>query len=205
MSKALKTQPPESLEAAMAELEKIVSSMEDGELPLERSLAGYKRGADGRRFRLRMVYNAAQAGFNAMAEIARDNWKALGVELSLEPAEFQVVLEKVFKKPDFDVSLQPYTTAGDPAIGIARAYVTMNEGRPFTNPTGYSNPKLDGIFAQAATVPDRQDRRRLYFEAQRIIAEDLPRSEPIESVYEIVCQKRCCDFCSALNENTGES
>ncbi len=136
--------------------------------------AGYKRGADGKRFRLRMVYNAAQAGFNAMAEIARDNWKALGVELSLEPAEFQVVLEKVFKKPDFDVSLQPYTTAGDPAIGIARAYVTMNEGRPFTNPTGYSNPKLDSIFAKAATVPDRQERSRLYFEAQRIIAEDLP-------------------------------
>lgn len=46
MPKALKTHPPESLEAAMAELEKIVSSMEDGELPLERSLAGYKRGAE---------------------------------------------------------------------------------------------------------------------------------------------------------------
>ncbi len=46
MSKAPKSQPPESLEAALAELEKIVSSMEDGELPLERSLAAYKRGAE---------------------------------------------------------------------------------------------------------------------------------------------------------------
>lgn len=46
MSRAPKTQPPESLEAALAELEKIVSSMEDGELPLERSLAAYKRGAE---------------------------------------------------------------------------------------------------------------------------------------------------------------
>jgi exodeoxyribonuclease VII small subunit len=34
------------LEAALAELEKIVSSMEEGELPLERSLAAYKRGAE---------------------------------------------------------------------------------------------------------------------------------------------------------------
>jgi peptide/nickel transport system substrate-binding protein len=136
--------------------------------------AGYRRGADGSRFRLRLAYNAAQAGFQAMAEIARDNWKALGVEVALEPAEFQVVLEKVFVKPDFDVSLQPYTTAGDPAIGIARAYVTMNEGRPFTNPTGYSNPKLDDLFARAATVPARDERRKLYFEAQRIIADDLP-------------------------------
>ena len=46
MSKAPKSQPPQSLEAALAELEKIVSSMEQGQLPLERSLAAYKRGAD---------------------------------------------------------------------------------------------------------------------------------------------------------------
>jgi exodeoxyribonuclease VII small subunit len=30
----------------LAELEKIVTSMEEGELPLERSLAAYKRGAE---------------------------------------------------------------------------------------------------------------------------------------------------------------
>jgi exodeoxyribonuclease VII small subunit len=50
MSKAPKSQPsespPQSLEAALAELEKVVSNMEDGQLPLERSLAAYKRGAD---------------------------------------------------------------------------------------------------------------------------------------------------------------
>jgi len=46
MSKAAKSPPPQSLESALAELEKIVSSMEVGELPLERSLAAYKRGAE---------------------------------------------------------------------------------------------------------------------------------------------------------------
>jgi len=46
MAKPQKSDPPQSLEAALAELEKIVSSMEVGELPLERSLAAYKRGAE---------------------------------------------------------------------------------------------------------------------------------------------------------------
>ena len=46
MSKPPKSQQPQSLEAALEELAKIVSSMEDGELPLERSLASYKRGAE---------------------------------------------------------------------------------------------------------------------------------------------------------------
>ncbi len=136
--------------------------------------AGYRRGADGTRFKLRLVYNVAQAGLPAMAEIARDNWKTLGVEVSVEPVEFQVTLDRVFVKRDYEVSLQPYTTAGDPAIGIARAYVTMNEGRPFTNPTGYSNPKVDDLFAQAAAAPVRDERRKAYFEVQKIIADDLP-------------------------------
>ena len=46
MAKPQKSDPPQSLEAALAELEKIVSSMEEGQLPLERSLAAYKRGAE---------------------------------------------------------------------------------------------------------------------------------------------------------------
>jgi len=45
MSKA-KTDRPESFEAALAELEKIVSSMESGKLSLEQSLAAHKRGLE---------------------------------------------------------------------------------------------------------------------------------------------------------------
>jgi len=45
MSKSSPTQPPKSFESALAELEKIVDSMEAGQLPLEQSIAAYKRGA----------------------------------------------------------------------------------------------------------------------------------------------------------------
>lgn len=60
MSKAAKSQPPQSLEAALAELEKIVSSMEEGELPLERSLAAYKRGAELLQFCRQQLADAEQ-------------------------------------------------------------------------------------------------------------------------------------------------
>jgi len=39
-------QPPKDFEAALAELERIVASMEGGQLPLADSLAAYKRGAE---------------------------------------------------------------------------------------------------------------------------------------------------------------
>lgn len=38
--------PPKDYESALAELEAIVAEMESGQLPLEASLAAYKRGAE---------------------------------------------------------------------------------------------------------------------------------------------------------------
>jgi exodeoxyribonuclease VII small subunit len=46
MSKPAKTDQPESFEGALAELEKIVASMESGKLTLEQSLAAHKRGLE---------------------------------------------------------------------------------------------------------------------------------------------------------------
>ena len=46
MAAAGKSQDPASFESALDELEKIVTSMEAGQMPLEQSLAAYKRGAE---------------------------------------------------------------------------------------------------------------------------------------------------------------
>jgi len=46
MSKSAKTDPPESFETALAELEKIVAGMESGKLSLEQSLEAHKRGLE---------------------------------------------------------------------------------------------------------------------------------------------------------------
>jgi peptide/nickel transport system substrate-binding protein len=132
------------------------------------------RPQGGTRFRVRLVHDVAQAGFGTMAQIIRDNWQKIGVEVVLEPVEFQLMLDRVFNKRDYDVALEPYTTAGDPAIGIARAYITTPPGRPFTNPSPYSNPQVDRLFEQATLTPSRAGRQKQYFEVQKIIANDLP-------------------------------
>jgi exodeoxyribonuclease VII small subunit len=46
MPKASKSDSPASFEVALAELEKIVTEMESGELSLEQSLAAHKRGRE---------------------------------------------------------------------------------------------------------------------------------------------------------------
>ena len=46
MAKSRAATPPKDYESALAELEAIVADMESGQLPLEASLAAYRRGAE---------------------------------------------------------------------------------------------------------------------------------------------------------------
>ena len=57
MSKAAK---PPAFEDALSELEKIVASMESGQLPLEASLVAYKRGAELLKFCQQKIQDAEQ-------------------------------------------------------------------------------------------------------------------------------------------------
>jgi len=49
-----------TFETALAELESIVETMESGQLPLEKSLASYKRGAELLQFCQRQLQDAQQ-------------------------------------------------------------------------------------------------------------------------------------------------
>ena len=55
-----KTQNQPTFESALAELEKIVASMEAGQMPLEQSLAAYKRGAELLKFCQSQLQDAQQ-------------------------------------------------------------------------------------------------------------------------------------------------
>ena len=60
MSKPPKPQDTQTFESAVAELEKIVDSMESGQLSLEESLASYKCGAELLKFCQSTLQEAAQ-------------------------------------------------------------------------------------------------------------------------------------------------
>ena len=55
-----KTAKAPAFEDALAELEKIVANMESGQLPLEESLAAYKRGTELLKFCQQKIQDAEQ-------------------------------------------------------------------------------------------------------------------------------------------------
>lgn len=83
MAKPRAALPPKDYESALAELEKIVSEMESGQLPLEASLTAYKRGAELLQFcrqqladaeqQVRVLENGGLMPFKAARPIGNEN------------------------------------------------------------------------------------------------------------------------------------
>ena len=136
--------------------------------------AGYPKKADGTRFDLHLVFMTEQPDLPASAEVLRTNWKDVGVNVILEGVERQVMYQRVYNTRNYDVSVQPYTSAGDPAAGTHRVYNTDETRSNWVNPTGYSNPAIDELFQKAAGVFALDERGKSYKEANKILAEDLP-------------------------------
>jgi peptide/nickel transport system substrate-binding protein len=137
--------------------------------------SGLARGAGGVRFARTMVYQPAYTALEPIAQILRSHWRDLGVDVQLQPVERQVMLDKNFNQSAFGITVIPYTTGGDPAIGVVRSYVTATTPvRPFTNPTGYSNPEVDRLAKAGASTLDLEERAKHYVRLQEIVARDLP-------------------------------
>ena len=83
MAKPRAALPPKDYESALAELEKIVSEMESGQLPLEASLTAYKRGAELLQYcrqqladaeqQVRILENGSLMPFKAVQPIETEN------------------------------------------------------------------------------------------------------------------------------------
>lgn len=137
--------------------------------------AGVKRNAAGKRFAVRMATFATQyPEFQQVAAAMKSMWQAIGVDVSIEALEDATYVKRVYVDGDFDVAFNNYTSYSDPALGIARTFVTSTIGRPFGNAARYSNAEVDALFDQGERATSYQERGPFYQKIQAILAADLP-------------------------------
>jgi len=137
--------------------------------------AGFERGPDGTRFKLNILWTAGRPYDGKAAEVVRDHLRDVGVMAEVQTFDRPTFIDKVFRNWEFDTAMQLYSTGPDPAISVVTRYHTKQINRaPFTNPMGYSNPALDAIFDDDASETDAKKRWENWYEAQRILMEDLP-------------------------------
>jgi peptide/nickel transport system substrate-binding protein len=137
--------------------------------------AGYPMGPDGKRFVLRDFWSTGRPYESRASEIIRDQLKAVGIEVKIESFDRLTFIDRVFKKWDFDMAHQLFTTGPDPTISVTPRYHTKEIKKvAFTNGMGYSNPEVDRLFDTEYKVTDKEKRRQMWIKIQEILMQDLP-------------------------------
>ena len=117
--------------------------------------AGFKRGADGKRFSVRISYARTDQGgaLHSAAEIMREQLRDVGIDLVLEPKDYAVWMEGAHLKWDFDMSMGSYQTGPDPAIAVVAAL--HHQEHPEAD-----GPQPDGLFLGQGRRAVRRGRAR---------------------------------------------
>ena len=106
----------------------------------------------------------------AEAQVAQAALKPLGIKVKIRTLEWGQYIDAVVNKHDFEGADLGWGSFIDPDEYLYPEF----HSNLFWDFYGYSNPKVDALLEQARTTIDRNARRPLYLEVQRIVAEDAP-------------------------------
>ncbi|MEZ2410337.1 ABC transporter substrate-binding protein [Bosea sp. RCC_152_1] len=138
--------------------------------------AGFKRGADGVRFRLTHDFLPYGDGFRRTADYLRQALAKVGIEVTIRSQDFATYIKRVYTDRDFDFTNNSMGNTFDPTVGVQRLYWSKNfkKGVPFSNGSGINNPEIDALLEAATVETDPIKRKQEFARFQQIIAEEIP-------------------------------
>jgi peptide/nickel transport system substrate-binding protein len=134
--------------------------------------AGFKRGAGGVRFRLEFKTSTEEYS-RLLSEAIADEWQRVGVAVELRPLEFATFYADL-QRGSFQVSAQRWVGGNNDPDIFESVFSSKKIPPNGSNRGHYRNPKLDALIDQARMEMDREKRKALLWEIQRIVAEDEP-------------------------------
>lgn len=145
--------------------------------------AGWKVGADGIRekdghkMKFTMSTTAGNTARQGCQALFQQNWKAIGVEMEIKNMPGSVVWGEYTTKSQFDTLL----VAWAPIVGMdpdytARChsqYIPAKHGQG-SNYVQYENAQVDALLEKGAITVDREERKKIYGEVQKILLDEVP-------------------------------
>ena len=139
--------------------------------------AGYVRGPngirvskDGKPLRFRIDYDSGNKVREQMSLVVLSYLREIGIAADVTAYEYNIFMDRI-RKGDPDLYFNARVSDYDPS-DAKNLYSTSGA----QNFVGYSNPQVDQLFVQAEAVPGckQADRKAIYAQVQKIIAEDSP-------------------------------
>ncbi|MBN8981001.1 MAG: ABC transporter substrate-binding protein [Rhizobiales bacterium] len=155
---------------------------------------GLAKNSSGTRATVRLLVPAYGSSLTRLGEYLKQTLGKVGIDVTLETLDPGSWAQKV-SNWDYEMSINYVFQLGHPAIGVARTYVSSNIRKiMFANTMGYSNPKVDELFARASDAPSDETARKLYADVQQVLIEDVPVAWLIEINFPTIFNKRVQDL-----------
>ena len=138
--------------------------------------AGFPRpaGAGGHAMRLKLTLKTSTEEITRLlGAVLQEQWRRVGVELELRPLELATLYADITRGNFQLYTLRWVGGNNDPDI-FEFVFHSRKIPPDGANRGHYRNPRLDALVDQARVEAERERRRQLYSEVQRIVAEDLP-------------------------------
>ncbi len=134
--------------------------------------AGFPRKQNGIRFHLTLKTSTDEL-YRLIGAALQDQWRRVGIDLELRPLELATLLSDALKG-NFQTNLLRWVGANTDPDVFEFVFSTRRFPPDGANRGHYRNARIDALTAQIHVEMDREKRKALCSEAQKILAEDLP-------------------------------
>jgi len=134
--------------------------------------AGFPRKQNGVRLHLTLKTSTDEQ-FRLIGAALQDQWRKAGIELELRPLELATLLSDAIKG-NFQLNLLRWVGANNDPDIFEFVYSSKRFPPDGANRGHYRNARVDALTDQIRVEMDREKRKALCSEVQKIIADDLP-------------------------------
>ncbi len=134
--------------------------------------AGYRRGSDGKRMRLTLKVSTQEQA-RLLGAALQDQWKKVGVELEVRPQETATLFSDL-TKGNFQLSYSIWIGANNDPDVFDLVFSSKRIPPNGANRGHYRNRRVDELILAIRAELDREKRKELCSELQKIVAEDSP-------------------------------
>jgi ABC-type transport system substrate-binding protein len=139
---------------------------------------GWRRGPDGilakdgKRLAFTLITNNGNPQRKAIAAIAQDAWRKIGIDCQVQLFEWAVFLKDFINTGNFDAVVLGWSTGIDP--DQYQIWHSSQIGGQRLNFTAYASPEVDRLTEAIRREYDRERQVALAHELHRVIARDQP-------------------------------
>ncbi|QWG16757.1 ABC transporter substrate-binding protein [Bradyrhizobium sediminis] len=146
--------------------------------------AGYKSGAGGTRFSLRLLPAPWGEDISLWSTFIQQSLSEVGITVEIVRNDGGGFLKQVYGEHAFDLATGWHQYRNDPAVSTTVWYRSgQPKGAPWTNQWGWEDKTVDKTIDDAATEIDPVKRKALYAEFVKEVNTELPVWMPIEQIF----------------------